>query len=89
MAKRRGSDDDDRGHGEGRDRRRRRRRDEHKWAVCPTCVYSEPVKDDAPIHKKKCPKCGSKLVGSSTKGKISLKDLVDHVEDVCREIRGE
>jgi len=52
-------------------------------------VYSEPVKDDAPIHKKKCPKCGSKLVGSSTKGKISLKDLVDHVEDVCREIRGE
>jgi len=72
----RGNDDDDDDDEE----------EEYRYLVCPKCRYTIDMKSNS---KKAvmCPKCGARMVKSTTRGRIKPKDMADSIADICREIR--
>lgn len=60
-----------------------------KYCVCPKCGTTVEHARGEPCLKKKCSKCGTRMMGSNTRGKLSMKEFADNVEDICRGVRQE
>lgn len=53
------------------------------YCVCPKCGYSTEHARGTPCLQTACPKCGTRMMGSNTRGTVSLKEIADNVEEAC------
>lgn len=58
-----------------------------KYCVCPKCGYTVEHARGTPCLKQKCEKCGARMMGSNTRGKLSMKEFADNIEEICHEVR--